>query len=243
MFLSPSVWMIPVDILNFKCDGTRAETRFRLSAKRTSNLNLRGLQFSRLVTTEVCASAVVMVDTPRSEVVWRVLATHSIRQFPFHFLSHASPCAFTFQRDSTSVGITNTKIWRRVKHLLCCSFISTHLSHFNPSNDICSKLSVKQQRVVSTCSAFFQFAVRYRTANWRDAKHIETSKMIDKMSQAHLVKYSLFTRCSLKSGYMFRPSSLVHHPVISLYRGNYAIYDTKRGIKPLLFNEISLNNT
>ena len=30
-----------------------------------------------------CApSAVVMLDTPCSEVVWRVLATHSIRQFP-----------------------------------------------------------------------------------------------------------------------------------------------------------------
>jgi len=29
------------------------------------------------------ASAAVMLDTPCSEVVWRVLATHSIRQFPF----------------------------------------------------------------------------------------------------------------------------------------------------------------
>ena len=34
-FLSPSVWMIPADRLRLKCDGTRAETRFRLSAKRT----------------------------------------------------------------------------------------------------------------------------------------------------------------------------------------------------------------
>ena len=46
-------------------------------------LNLRGRQFSRLLAAEVCASAVVMLDTPSSEVVWRVLATHSIRQFPF----------------------------------------------------------------------------------------------------------------------------------------------------------------
>jgi len=59
-----------------KCDVTRAETRFRLSAKRTSP-NWRGRQFSRLLAAEVCASAVVMVvmlDTPCSEVVWRVLA-------------------------------------------------------------------------------------------------------------------------------------------------------------------------
>jgi ribosomal protein L31 len=32
----------------------------------------------------------------------RVLATHSIRQFPLHFSSRASPCAVRFQLDSTS---------------------------------------------------------------------------------------------------------------------------------------------
>jgi hypothetical protein len=32
-------------------------------------LNLRGRQFSRLLAAEVCASAVVMLDTPCSEVV------------------------------------------------------------------------------------------------------------------------------------------------------------------------------
>ena len=87
--------------LRLKCDGTRAETRFRLSAKRTSHLNLRGRQFIRLLATEVRASAVVMLDKPCSEVVWRVLATQSIHQFPLHFLSRESPCAITFQLDST----------------------------------------------------------------------------------------------------------------------------------------------
>ena len=55
-----------------KCDGTRAETRFRLSAKRTSLFKSAGgggLQFSRLLAAVVCASAVVMLDTPCSEVV------------------------------------------------------------------------------------------------------------------------------------------------------------------------------
>jgi hypothetical protein len=42
-----------------------------------------------------------MLDTPCSEVVWRVLATHYIRQFPLHFPSRASPCVITFQLDST----------------------------------------------------------------------------------------------------------------------------------------------
>jgi hypothetical protein len=66
------------------------------------HLNRRGLQFSRLLAAELCASAIVMVvilDTPRSEIV----ATHSIRQFPFHFPSRASPCAITFQLESTDV--------------------------------------------------------------------------------------------------------------------------------------------
>jgi len=62
----------------------------------------RGRQFSRLQADEVCASAVVMLDTPLSEEVWRVLATHSICQFPLHFPSCVSPCAITFQLDFTS---------------------------------------------------------------------------------------------------------------------------------------------
>ena len=53
------------------------------------HLNRRGRQFSRLLAAEVCVSAVVMLNTPCSEVVWRVLATHSIRQFPLHFPSRA----------------------------------------------------------------------------------------------------------------------------------------------------------
>ena len=64
------------------------------------HLNRRGRQFSRLLAAEVCASAIVMLDTPCTEVVWRVLATFSIRLFPLHFPSYASPCAITFQLKS-----------------------------------------------------------------------------------------------------------------------------------------------
>ena len=69
------------------------------------HLSRRGRQFSRLLAAEVCASAVVMLDTPCSEVVWRVVATHSIRQFLLHFPSRASPCAITFELDSTLLWI------------------------------------------------------------------------------------------------------------------------------------------
>ena len=133
--------------LRLKCDGTRAETRFRLSAKWTSPfkstgasvqsttgsrgvrisgsnagytkfqgsvkgtgypLHSRGRQFSRLLAAEVCASAVVMLGTPSSEVVWRVLATHSIRQFRLHFPFRASQCAITFQLDFTIQPVTSS---------------------------------------------------------------------------------------------------------------------------------------
>jgi hypothetical protein len=66
------------------------------------HLNRRERQPSRPLAAEVCASTVVMLDTPCSEVVWRVLVTHSIRQLPLHFPSRASPCAITFKLDSTT---------------------------------------------------------------------------------------------------------------------------------------------
>ena len=64
------------------------------------HLNRRGRQFSWLLAAEVCESAVVMLDTPCSEVVWRVLATHSIRQFP---PSHPCPCVTVCHHISTGV--------------------------------------------------------------------------------------------------------------------------------------------
>jgi len=71
------------------------------------HLNRQGRQFSRLLAAEVCAWAVVMLDSPCSEVVWRVLATHSIRQFPLHFPSRGPPCAITIQLECTHCSETN----------------------------------------------------------------------------------------------------------------------------------------
>ena len=47
------------------------------------HLNRRGPQFSRLLAAEVCASAVVMLDTPSSEVVWEYWLPTSFVSFPF----------------------------------------------------------------------------------------------------------------------------------------------------------------
>jgi len=76
---------------------------FRLNGRVHLNRQGASRQFSRLLAAEVCASAVVMLDTPCSEVAWRVLATRSIRQVLLRFPSRASPCAITFQLDSTSL--------------------------------------------------------------------------------------------------------------------------------------------
>jgi hypothetical protein len=103
----------------------KADFVFRLNGR--VHLNRRGRQFSRLLAAEVCASAVVMLDTPCSEVVWRVLAILSIRQFPLRFHYHASPCAITFQLDSwhyirENVRFPKFQLW------LSCSCIVKHQS-------------------------------------------------------------------------------------------------------------------
>jgi len=57
-----------------------------------------------------------MLDTPCSEAVWRVMATHCIRQFPLHFPSCASPCAITFQLESKCGSVT---IWSFLSMVIC----------------------------------------------------------------------------------------------------------------------------
>jgi hypothetical protein len=77
-------------------------------------LNRWERQFSRLLAAEVCASAVEMLDKPCPEVVRSVLATHSIRQFPLHFPSRASPCAITFQLESNTSKVLFALILRHL---------------------------------------------------------------------------------------------------------------------------------
>ena len=66
---------------------------------RRVHLNRQGHQFSRLLAAEVFASAVVMLDTPSSEVAWEYWLPTPFASFP----SHVSPCAITFQLDCTNL--------------------------------------------------------------------------------------------------------------------------------------------
>ena len=85
--------------LRLKSDDTRAETRFCLSAKRTSPFNRQGRQFSRLLAAEVWASEVVILDTPSSEVV-------KDTGYPLHSPVSPSlplPCVTLFHQVSTGL--------------------------------------------------------------------------------------------------------------------------------------------
>jgi len=93
--------VIALSIARLKRDDTRAETRFRLSPKRTSPFNSAGASVqstagSRDVRISGSNTGYTMF---RGSV--RVLATHSICQFPLHFPSRASPCAIRFQTHYT----------------------------------------------------------------------------------------------------------------------------------------------
>ena len=88
--------------LRLKRDGTCAETRFRLSPKRTSPFKSAGASVQ-----STAGSRGVRIGGSNAGYTMfrgsvRVLATHSIRQFPRHFPSCASPCAIRFQTHSTS---------------------------------------------------------------------------------------------------------------------------------------------
>jgi hypothetical protein len=74
----------------------------------TAHPSVSSLAVTRETLKNFSWNLVVMLDIPRSEVVWRILATHYIRQFPLHLPSGASLCATTFQLDSTNLQGTET---------------------------------------------------------------------------------------------------------------------------------------
>jgi len=104
-YVLESVWKLFV-VWNVMAHAQKPDFAFRRNGR--VHLNCRRRQFSQLLAADVCTSALVMLDTPRSKVVWRVLATHSIRQFPPHF-----PCVTVCHQVSKPLYI----------HYLCRSFL------------------------------------------------------------------------------------------------------------------------
>ena len=87
--------------LRLKCDGTRAETRFRLSVKEAGPFKLTGATAqstsgSRGVRIGGSNAAYTMFRGSVKSTGYPFLSP-----FPLHFPSRASPCAITFQLDCT----------------------------------------------------------------------------------------------------------------------------------------------
>jgi hypothetical protein len=86
--------------LRLKCDGTRAETRFHLSPKQTSPFKSAGASVQSTDGNWCVRISVSNAGYTTFQGSVRVLATHSICQFPLHFPSHTSPCAIRFHMHS-----------------------------------------------------------------------------------------------------------------------------------------------
>jgi len=81
------------------------------------HLNRQGRQFSRLLAAELCASAVVMLDTPCSEVVWRVLDTHCIPQFPLPCVTVCHHVSTGLYQSLSSIGLSCSGVkWKHLVH-------------------------------------------------------------------------------------------------------------------------------
>jgi len=89
-----------VDRLRLKCDGTRAEPRFRLSAKRTNAFKSAGAS----VQSTTGSRGVRISGSNAGYTMFRgsVNSTGYPLQFPLHFPYRASPCTITFRLDSTA---------------------------------------------------------------------------------------------------------------------------------------------
>ena len=149
--------------LRLKCNGTRAETRFRLSPKRTSPLKRRGRQFSRLLAAEVFASALVMLDTPSSEVVWEYWLPTPFVSFPFtsppvcHRVPPGSERALHY--NPWYVSSINMPIFRRTNCIITASYIVTLCKRLysmpNESRLLCSLLSCWCSKHVEDCNVTY----------------------------------------------------------------------------------------
>jgi len=92
------------------------------------HLNWQGCQFSRLLAVEEYGSAVCDCIDRVPMYSARLLATHSIRIFPLHFPSRASPCAIRFRTHYTNIPrciCHNVKTFRpyhlQLPHVGMCS--------------------------------------------------------------------------------------------------------------------------
>jgi len=88
------VWQEADCVWNVMAHAQKPDFVFRRKGR--VHLNRHGRQFSRLLAAEVCAPALVMLDTPRSEVVWEYWLPTPFTSFPFTSppVRHRMPSGF-----------------------------------------------------------------------------------------------------------------------------------------------------
>ena len=112
--------------MRLKRDGTRAETGFRLSPKRTSPFKSEGASFQLTAGSRVVHISVSNAGHTMFRGSVRVLTTHSIRQFSLHFPSRASPCANRFQLDSTACCFVRLPDERHIPQTQCSLHVEVY---------------------------------------------------------------------------------------------------------------------
>ena len=109
-------------------DGTRAETTFRLSPKRTSPFKSAGESVQSTAGSQGVRISVSNAGYTTSRGRVSVLAPHSIRQFPLHFPSRASPCATRFRTQYTSNLFTARSNGKQLFALFIWAVLSLHFN-------------------------------------------------------------------------------------------------------------------
>jgi len=105
------------------------------------HLNRWGRQFSRLLAAEVCASAVVMLDTPCSEVEGERWLPTPFASFPFTSppVRHRVPSGF--KRTVTHLAISHTTL--DMKMGKCFTASNTCRPQMTPQRIICKLTSLQ----------------------------------------------------------------------------------------------------
>ena len=139
--------------VRLKRDGTRAETRFLLSSKRTSPFKSAGASVQSTAGSRGVRISVSNVGYTSFRGSVSVLATHSTRQFPLHFPSSASPCAIKFQTHSTVVNQNQCRFSNSVLPSIQCSPLTSHYDltyrFFRRQPDVIARYRLKPKKKVS----------------------------------------------------------------------------------------------
>ena len=136
---------------------TRKKPDFVFRRNGRVNLNRRRRQFSRLLAAEVCASAVVMLDTPRT-----FRGTVKCTDYPLHFANFPFTSLPVRHRVSShfSWSLLTVSLFSKHKWNSCLRYIDTSLSRH---------MTLKRCCVFSTTDSFVKWTRKWKWTLPKDA--------------------------------------------------------------------------